>query len=130
MTIKLMLLFLMIFLHIVDDYYLQGILAQMKQRSWWEKNAPDSLYKNDYRIALAMHAFSWTFMVMLPVAVCILLGYNIHPVCYFVFFVGNCILHAFTDNEKANKKSINLIADQVTHLTQIAITWMICFGGI
>ena len=29
----------MFFLHIVDDYYLQGCLAQMKQQSWWEKSA-------------------------------------------------------------------------------------------
>ena len=28
----------MIFLHIVDDYYLQGVLAKMKQRKWWEDN--------------------------------------------------------------------------------------------
>ena len=35
------LLYAMVFLHIVCDYYLQGILAQMKQKSWREKNAPD-----------------------------------------------------------------------------------------
>lgn len=33
------LLLLMIFLHIVDDYYLQGILASMKQKEWWNKAA-------------------------------------------------------------------------------------------
>lgn len=38
----------MIFFHIVDDYYLQGWLAHTKQKSWWEKNAPDELYKHDY----------------------------------------------------------------------------------
>jgi hypothetical protein len=35
------LLLLMIFLHIVDDYYLQGILASMKQKEWWHKTAPE-----------------------------------------------------------------------------------------
>ena len=125
---SLFILLLMIFLHIVDDYYLQGILAQMKQHSWWEKNAPDPLYKNDYRIALLEHAFSWTFMIMLPIMICILLGYNIHMVYYFMFFICNFILHAYIDNEKANKKSINLITDQVLHLTQIGATWIICFG--
>ena len=30
-------LFAMIFAHIVDDFYLQGILAKMKQKDWWEK---------------------------------------------------------------------------------------------
>lgn len=61
--IDLILLFSMLFFHLFDDYKLQGILANMKQRSWWEKNAPDDLYKNDYIIALIEHAFSWTFMI-------------------------------------------------------------------
>ena len=98
MFIKLLILLAMIFLHIVDDYYLQGILASMKQKSWWEKNAPDPLYKNDYRIALLEHAFSWTFMVMLPIAVCMLIGYNISVICYFVLFIFNFVCHAFIDN--------------------------------
>lgn len=44
-----MMIFLtMIFLHIVDDYYLQGILAQMKQKKFWKEQAPDVKYKYDY----------------------------------------------------------------------------------
>ena len=27
----------MLFMHVVDDYYLQGILANLKQRSYWEE---------------------------------------------------------------------------------------------
>lgn len=34
---KLFVLFSMFFLHIVDDYYLQGILAKMKQKSGGKK---------------------------------------------------------------------------------------------
>lgn len=34
---KIVILFTMIFCHIVDDYYLQGWLASAKQKSWWEK---------------------------------------------------------------------------------------------
>lgn len=58
MELKLTLLFGMLFLHIVDDYYLQGWLASAKQRSWCEKNCPDEMYKNDYIMALCEHAFS------------------------------------------------------------------------
>lgn len=58
----------MLFCHIVDDYYLQGILASMKQKKWWQENAPDKLYEYDYLIALLMHGFSWAFMIMLPIA--------------------------------------------------------------
>ena len=32
--------------------------------------------------------------------------------------------HACIDNEKANKKSINLIEDQLAHIAQILITWL------
>ena len=31
----------MIFAHIVDDWVLQGKLANFKQRSWWLEVAPD-----------------------------------------------------------------------------------------
>ena len=55
-------LLLMIFLHIVDDYYLQGWLASAKQKKYWQDNAPEKLYKYDYDWALIMHSFSWTYM--------------------------------------------------------------------
>lgn len=65
---KIFILLFMIMMHIVDDYYLQGILASMKQKSWWKKqpNYKDK-YSNDYLIALMMHAFSWSFCIMLPI---------------------------------------------------------------
>ena len=59
--------FAMCFCHIVDDYYLQGILASMKQKSWWTKQESyEDKYKNDYIVALLMHAFSWSFMILIP----------------------------------------------------------------
>lgn len=35
MMIKLLTLLGMLYLHIVDDYYLQGFLASAKQKEWW-----------------------------------------------------------------------------------------------
>lgn len=64
-----LILIFMFFAHIVDDYYLQGWLASGKQRSWWEKNAPDKLYRYDYKMALVCHALSWAIMIMLPIIV-------------------------------------------------------------
>lgn len=113
----------MIFLHIVDDYYLQGILAQMKQRSWWEKNASDPLYKNDYKVALIEHAFSWTFMVMLPITVAMIINNNILIIPWTVAFVVNWIIHGYTDHLKANVQNISLVTDQVIHICQIFATW-------
>lgn len=121
--IKTIIILSMLFLHIVDDYYLQGILASMKQKSWWEKNAPDDLYKHDYIVALIEHAFSWTFMIMLPILIAWLIGIiQVTVVEFAIMFVTNLVLHAFIDNEKANRKTINLIVDQSTHIFQIICT--------
>ncbi len=123
--IKVLLLFVMIFLHIVDDYYLQGILASMKQKSWWEKNAPDALYKHDYIMALFMHSFSWAFMIMIAPVVYVLNSHIDFPILGIIllFFVMNLYIHMITDDAKANRKKINLIQDQMIHLTQIFVTW-------
>ena len=120
-----LILLCMFFMHIVDDYYLQGILASMKQKSWWEKNAPDPLYKNDYKIALVEHAFSWTFMMMLPAIIYTAIIGTMLPVWFIVvFFILNVTIHALVDNAKANEKTINLIQDQSVHFIQIICTWL------
>ena len=117
-------LFFMIFLHICDDYYLQGWLASAKQKSWWEQNAPQEMYKHDYLVALLMHSFSWTFMIMLP---CLFyLNFNIDGFVLTIFFFNLCT-HFITDNEKANNKTINLVQDQVVHLMQIVLTYILIF---
>ena len=112
----------MIFCHIADDYYLQGWLASAKQKKYWQDNAPDKMYRYDYIWALLMHAFSWSFMVMLPIAFS--LSFDV-SVLFGAVFAFNVAIHAFTDDLKANKKKINLWVDQIIHLTQIAITAII-----
>ncbi len=87
----------MIFCHIFDDYVLQGCLANLKQKSWWEKNAPDKLYAKDYIMALFMHSYSWSFPI-------------------------NIVIHMIADDLKANKHKINLIQDQLSHICQICCT--------
>ena len=119
-------LILMIFCHIVDDYYLQGWLASAKQKQWWEDNAPDKLYRFDYIWALIMHSFSWSFMIMLPCAFA--LSFNI-GVGYIFFLVLNTLLHALIDNAKANLRVINLWIDQICHLVQIVGTFCLFITG-
>lgn len=116
---KIFTLLLMIFCHIVDDYYLQGWLASAKQKKYWQENAPEKLYKHDYIWALIMHSFSWAFMIMLPIAYS--LSFNIN-VAFLIAFIVNIIIHAITDDLKANKRKINLWEDQIIHLIQIVIT--------
>ena len=123
----------MVFMHILADFCLQGWLADAKQKSWWEKNAPEKMYKYDYICALLMHSCFWTFMMMLPAAVVMvtmvndeLLAIGVRLVLsekFFVWFVCNTVWHALIDDFKANQKAINLIADQGLHILQILFTW-------
>ena len=116
------LLLLMIFCHIVDDYYLQGWLASAKQRKWWEDNAPQILYKYDYLWALLMHSFSWSFMIMLPIF--FINGFVVTEQMFAVF-AYNVMIHGLTDNLKANEFKINLWTDQLIHMCQIVGTWLL-----
>lgn len=120
MNYKILILISMIFCHIVDDYYLQGWLASAKQKSWWEKNAPDEMYKHDYMAALFMHSFSWTFSIMLVPTIYIIINGGVwNP----MLFVGNLLTHMLVDDLKANRKKINLIQDQTLHMVQIVWMW-------
>ena len=109
----------MIFCHIIADYNLQGWLASAKQKSYWEKNAPDEMYKHDYICALIIHSFSWTFMIMLPLMYAG--GFKVNSFLLFLF-VSNVLMHAIIDDFKANKKVLNLWQDQSIHMYQIVIT--------
>jgi len=123
---RLLILFIMIFCHLIDDYKLQGILANMKQRKWWKENANKDLYQNDYKMALIEHAFSWSFTTTLPFLVIAFIQNNeLLAVLLMVSYIINTAIHAFVDDLKANKFKINLVEDQLVHLVQIICTWII-----
>ena len=113
--------FAMLFCHIIDDYFLQGILASMKQKEWWNKNAPEKMYAWDYIAALFMHSFSWAFMIMLPIAIVARFQLGL----LFLAYPINTVIHCVIDDLKANKHKINLLIDQTIHVLQILITWAI-----
>ena len=117
----------MIFLHIFDDYVLQApCLCNLKQKSFWEKNAPGKLYEYDYIWALLMHGFSWSFMIMLPIA--INRSFNV-DISFFLLFIFNAIFHATVDDLKANRFMFNLWTDQLYHMAQIATTFIVYISG-
>lgn len=114
----------MLFCHVIDDFYLQGILASMKQKMWWRKQEQyKEKYKYDYIPSLIIHAFSWVFMIMLPVA--IYLKFNLGWL--YLAYPVNLIIHAVVDDLKANKLKINLVVDQSIHICQILITWALFY---
>lgn len=122
-----LLLILMIYFHIIDDFYLQGILAKLKQKEWWETTFPgNKMYDCDYIIALLLHAFSWAVTVHIPV----LFIYHAYSL---PLFLGAFALHAIIDDLKANKEIFGLAIDQILHIVQIEFLWMIyitVYGGL
>lgn len=118
----------MLFMHVLDDYVLQApCLCKLKQKSFWEQHAPQKRYKYDYVVALVMHALSWSFMIMLPIAWAL----NFHVSADFaVMFMANAVFHALVDDLKANQYKINLVIDQVYHLFQIGSTFTLFYFGI
>ena len=121
---KIFILLAMFFCHIVDDYYLQGVLAKMKQKKWWAEQTDDEMYKHDYLAALIAHSFSWSFMIMLPWFIYTLCKNENRIIVLIPMFIGNIICHAIVDNAKANKYCINLITDQLLHVFQIVSTYV------
>lgn len=129
---SILILLIMIFLHIVADYNLQGILANMKQIGYWETSFfkqgmsiddfHKSKYNKDYLMALFMHSFAWTFLFMLPLMIIFNFSF-----LYIVTFIVNILLHMYIDDLKANRFKINLIQDQLLHLLQIIVTWTLFF---
>ena len=115
-----MILITMLFMHIIADYNLQGVLALMKQKTYW-KGHGNYRSKHDYIPALLAHAFSWAFCIMLPLTV---VSYPPGAVFYAVL-ITNTLVHAVVDHAKANLGVLNLIEDQAIHIVQIVITLMV-----
>ena len=116
-------LILMILFHIIDDFVLQPIcLSKLKQKSFWqEQNLYNNLYKNDYLASLMIHGLSWSAMVHIPI---MHLFNEQHQLALLLSFLIHAMIHAFIDNQKANKKTINLISDQTLHLIQIILIFI------
>lgn len=115
--------FMMLFLHVLDDFHFQGCLANLKQKSWWETNAPDPMYKYDWIPALAAHVITWTMFIMLP---CVIFM-DVPVWLVVVLFVCNCAFHFWIDDLKCNRMALNLIEDQLFHLSQITLTFLVCW---
>ena len=119
MFIKILLF--MILLHIIDDFVLQPIsLSNLKQKKWWEKQEGYSdKYKDDYKVALAIHSISWSIMIHIPL---VIMFPSLGQLALLISFIVNAVIHYFIDDLKANKLKINLFEDQMIHFCQICTT--------
>lgn len=107
--------FILVLLHIINDFNLQGIMADLKQKDSWH-DMP-AKYDNDYKMALFEHAFSWTCFIMSPWIICQSIS-----LLWLCLFVVNLVIHCIVDDLKANKLIINLVEDQCIHLLQLLAT--------
>ena len=119
MFIKILLF--MILFHIIDDFVLQPIsLSNLKQKKWWEKQEGYSdKYKDDYKVALAIHSISWSIMIHVPL---VIVFPSLGQLALLISFIVNAVIHYFIDDLKANKLKINLFEDQMVHFWQICTT--------
>ena len=111
----------MILFHIIDDFVLQPIcLSKLKQKSWWEKQEGYSdKYKDDYKVALAIHSISWSIMIHIPL---VIMFPSLGQLALLISFIANAVIHYYIDDLKANKLKINLFEDQMVHFCQICTT--------
>lgn len=119
MFIKILLF--MILFHIIDDFVLQPIsLSNLKQKKWWEKQEGYSdKYKDDYKVALAIHSISWSIMIHIPL---VIMFPSLGQLALLISFIANAVIHYYIDDLKANKLKINLFEDQMVHFWQICTT--------
>ena len=110
-------------LHLVADYYLQGCLADLKQKCWWQKQVYQferSKYRYDYVAGLLCHALMWSLITFIPMM------FLVTQEWFAGIIICNTLIHAWIDNLKANKRFINLYEDQIFHVIQIILTVVVC----
>ena len=111
----------MIFCHVIEDFHIQGILADLKQKHWWKMQTGESRYYNDYIPSIIAHGFEWSVFIHIP----LIYTYGFIPPI-FISVVVNTFIHAYIDDLKCNRHRLNLIQDQSLHIIEIIITaWMI-----
>ena len=142
-------LLMMVLMHIIEDFHLQGKMGEMKQKMWWEAQSWGSVqeltfmedkldqhrrnmekYGRDYVPVLLLHGFEWSMFIHIPIlaARAIADGWAFDDVFLVIFMASvlvNAAVHAIVDHLKANCLAINLIADQTIHLLQIITTFVV-----
>lgn len=134
LTYKAFIFIAMVLLHILEDFHLQGILANMKQKSWWQSECTklgivydSSKYRRDHIVSLIVHALENSIFITLPL-IADGLATTFTTIPNNSFFIGwafiifaNTVVHAIIDDFKCNSKSINLVVDQILHFIFIIL---------
>ena len=107
-------------MHCIGDYTLQGdFLSAAKRKSFWINKINEKTNSLEHYIILFIHAYIWAFCITLPL-------FNLISSSKLILsIIINCILHMYIDNLKANRKVITLLTDQLLHLLQIIVTYLL-----
>ena len=125
--IEILLMLAALYMHWISDFVLQGCLADLKQKDWWAKNAPDKKYKDDWGMAMFVHGYSWAISVAIPfIAYGLCAGNRPLVVASLVMIPINGAVHEVVDGLKCNARRISLWTDQCAHMVQIAVTSGVC----
>lgn len=121
----LLLAFLIIIAHIIDDFILQqlGNLNNFKQKKFWEpyNKEYNNKYCLDHYAGLVIHCISWSIMVHLP----ILLLTQTPEIIILISSIIHAINHGIIDNKKCNKYELSLLEDQTLHFIQLILIFWI-----
>ena len=110
----------MLFMHCIGDYSLQGeFLSSAKRKSFWITNSNEKINYLEHYVILFIHAYIWSFCINIP------LFHMLSPDRITISIITNCFIHMIIDNLKANRKAITLLTDQLLHLLQIVITYLL-----
>lgn len=134
LTYKAFIFIAMVLLHILEDFHLQGILANMKQKSWWQSECvklgityESSKYRRDHVVSLIVHALENSIFITLPLIIDGLIAtFTTNPnnslfIGWAFIIFANTVVHAIIDDFKCNSKGINLIVDQILHFIFIIL---------
>lgn len=122
------LLYLCLLGHLIADFTLQGCLAKMKQKMWWDESVANwnrwngkklspQKYRLEHVTGLICHGMYWSLFTFLP-----LMLNGVNSKYLLIAVIVNAFIHAFIDHLKANLFKINLCKDQLLHFMQIVIT--------
>lgn len=112
---------LMVLMHVVEDFHLQGRMADMKQKAFWEPYGEK--YAWDHVPALLLHGFEWSVLVAMPIMLAE--GFGL-PAWFYGAVALNGLVHSYVDHLKCNRLRISLVQDQCIHMMQVVALLAVC----
>ncbi len=99
----LILLSIMLFMHIIAEYFPLNTLKKLCDKIWWTANYPNKLSQNEWYIAIFIYSYFWAFMIQIPVLYQL---WGIITVKFVLILICNTIIRAVVKNFEINTEKI------------------------